>query len=164
MHSARYLVAGALLLGLGGLFGIGNARAGEGPPEARSTRSALTRIGAARAESDNYTVELKPASSYKIGAGSSFEVIITSRGGYHINPQFPIRFKTNKAPDNVAYDKDVLKREDGHFEESTGGFKVGFSASKAGSYNVGGTLSLSICSEKNCLMEKVAVDTDVIVK
>ena len=121
------------------------------------------RVGAARADGDNYTVELKPTGPYKAGQAQKFEVTIASKGGYHLNPQFPIRWKAQKPGDNLSYEKDVLKREDGHFEETTGSFKVSFTAAKPGSYNLGGTVSLSICSDKNCFMEKVAVDADVTV-
>ncbi len=121
-------------------------------------------VKAARAETDNYVVELRALPQYAAGREATFEVVVESKGAYHINPQFPLRFKANEAPKGITYSKPVLNRDDGSFTEKSGGFKVPFVAAQGGGYNLGGTISLSFCSEKNCLMEKVALDVDVTVK
>lgn len=186
MVTARIAAVGALIVGLGAFSysAFAHARAATGPsnrfrPHAAAKTlnatataagfnldDALTRsgVGAAKVEGDNYVVEAKADAGYKATLEGTFEVSITAKGNYHINPQFPIRWKSGEAPENVTYSKPVLTRDDGTFKETSGSFKVPFSASKAGKYTVGGSLSVSFCSEKNCLMEKVPVDIDVTVK
>jgi hypothetical protein len=122
------------------------------------------KIGVAKVESDNYVVEATAGGPYTATREGTFHVQLTAKGAYHLNPQFPIRFKAAEAPEFITYSKPVLTRDDGNFKESTGSFDVPFSASKPGGYKVGGTVSVSFCSEKNCVMEKVAIDLDVTVK
>lgn len=186
MVSARIAIAGALFLGLGAFTYSEHASARPLPPRNAPERAArvqksftataaaaadnvladlaASKVGAAKVESDNYVVEAKAAGPYATLREGAFDVEITAKGSYHINPQFPLRFKANEAPDGVSYTKPVLTREDGTFQEKNGKFKVAFSAAKAGKYTLGGVVSLSFCSEKNCVMEKVPLDVDVTVK
>ncbi|MFO0617770.1 MAG: hypothetical protein U0414_34580 [Polyangiaceae bacterium] len=99
---------------------------------------------------------------YKAGEKGAFTVTLKPKDGFHINAQFPARFKAT-AVEGITYDKAVLKREDGKFTETAGTFTVELTAAKPGNYTVGGTLSLSVCNEKNCLMEKVPLDATITV-
>ena len=133
--------------------------------QAAPARESASNLASARAETDNYLVELKSLPSYKPGVEGAFEVFLTSKGNYHTNAQYPYRFKTGVAPDGITYTKPNLVRADGSFEEEKkGSFKVPFVAARAGKYVVGGTFSLSVCSNANCIMEKVVLDTTVDVK
>jgi DsbC/DsbD-like thiol-disulfide interchange protein len=64
----------------------------------------------------------------------------------------------------VTYPKPILQRADGTFEEKKGSFKVPFTAAKAGPVTIAGTLSLSVCSDANCIMDKVPLEVAVDVK
>ncbi len=68
------------------------------------------------------------------------------------------------APDGVTFPKPLLARADGTFEEKKGSFNVPFVAAKAGKVTVGGTLYLSVCSEANCIIDKVPLEVPVDVK
>jgi len=125
---------------------------------------ALPSDAAPKKEADGYVAELVADASYKAGNAATFTVKLAPKAGYHIDAQFPVRWKADDAPTGVTYVKTVLKREDGTFSESDGAFKVGFTAAKPGTYTLGGTLSLSVCNDKNCVMEKVALDTPVTVR
>jgi hypothetical protein len=121
-------------------------------------------VEASKSEAESFSAELKGAASYEVGKEGVVEVVLLAKGEYKINPQFPIRFKMADPPDGVSYPKPVLKREDGSFADKQGSFKVPFVASKAGTVRVAGTLSLSVCTDKKCLMEKVSLDLDVTVR
>jgi hypothetical protein len=117
-----------------------------------------------RKDAEGFLAEIKADGPYQAGQAASFTVGLTPKAGYHIDPQFPMKWKADDAPDGVSFAKSILKREDGTFTEKEGSFKVGFTAAKPGKYTLGGTLSLSVCNEKNCVMEKVPLDVQISVR
>jgi hypothetical protein len=113
----------------------------------------------AHAETANYVADIVPSGNYKVGAEGFVKVTIASKGEYHINPQYPYKFKAAApAAEGVTYPKPVLQRADGTFETTRGTFQVPFVATKAGKATIGGTLHLSVCTATNCVMDKVALD------
>lgn len=111
---------------------------------------------------EHYTVEMKASGPYKANVEGSVEILITPKGDYKLNSKYPVKFKaTDTPPEGVRFPKPLLKREDGTFEDKKGSFKVPFVASKQGKANISGILSVSVCSEQNCLMEKLELDLDV---
>lgn len=121
--------------------------------------------GGPKVETENFVAEIKAGSAYKAGAEGTVEVTLVPKGGYHTNAQYPYKFKLkDPAPDGVTYPKPILQRADGTFEEKRGSFKVPFVAAKAGKAKIAGTFSLSVCSDANCIMDKVELETDVDVK
>ena len=87
---------------------------------------------------------------------------LTTKGEYHLNKQYPYKFKVAEpAPEGVTFPKPLLERGDGSFEEKSCAFKVPFVAAKSGKAVVGGTLSMSVCSDANCVMDKQAVEVAV---
>jgi len=132
-------------------------------PDARNA-GAETTVAAGKAKIDNeqYLIELKPAGNYKAGQEGTVEIAITAKGDYKINEKYPLKFKASEPADgSVKFSKAVLKREDGTFETHKGSLKLAFTAAKSGKTTVSGVLSLSVCSEKNCLMDKVELETTV---
>jgi hypothetical protein len=125
-----------------------------------------TTVGAPnKADTENYAAELKADGAYKAGAEGTLEVLLTPKAGYHTNAQYPYKFKlADPAPDGVTFPKPILQRADGSFEEKKGYFKVPFTATKAGKVTLGGTLYLSVCSDANCIMDKVPLEVAVDVK
>jgi hypothetical protein len=122
-------------------------------------------VAGAKAETENFVAEIKPAGAAATGKEGAVEVILVPKGGYHTNAQYPYKFKLNDPPpEGVSYPKPVLQRADGTFEEKKGFFRVPFVASKAGKVTIGGTLHLSVCSDANCIMDKVPLEVAVDVK
>jgi hypothetical protein len=159
--------------GIGLLLLVGAAlavAAGCGRSEAAQPRKVAaentTQVGAGpKAETDNYIAEIKANGSYKAGAEGTVEVILVAKGSYHTNEQYPYKFRTaDPAPDGVTFPKPVLQRADGSFDKAKGTFKVPFVAAKAGKVTISGTLSLSVCSDANCIMDKVPLEVAVDVK
>jgi hypothetical protein len=131
----------------------------------RNTKAESTAVGAsAKAETENYVAEIKATGPAKAGSEAAVEVTLKVKGAYHTNDQYPYKFKLiDPAPEGVTYGKPLLKREDGKFDKTSGSFRVPFTAAKAGTYKIGGQFSLSVCSEANCIMDKVDLVTDVTV-
>jgi hypothetical protein len=151
------------------LVGLAVVGSGCGQSEAATPRGAGAEVPAApspaaksKVEDAIYSLEMKPTGTYKSGQEGAVEVVLVSKGDYHINDKYPIKFKVAEpAPDGVSYPKPLLKREDGAFEENKGVLKVPFIAAKSGTTKVAGVLSFSMCSTGNCLMQKQELEAAV---
>jgi hypothetical protein len=158
-----------LLLVPGAALALAALGTGCGKSEAATSRRATTEpssVGAgAKAETDNYLAEIRASGSYKAGTEGTVEVVLTAKSGYHTNAQYPYKFKaSDPPPEGVTFPRPVLVRADGTFEEKRGSFRVPFLAAKAGKPTIGGTLYLSVCSDANCIMDKVPLEVPVDVK
>ncbi|KYF77103.1 hypothetical protein BE17_36740 [Sorangium cellulosum] len=156
-RTPKPLSAAMCLIALSGIAALGS---GCNQSEAATSRAAeapaaAPQGGKSKVEDAVYTLEMKPTGTYKAGQEGLVEVSLLSKGDYHINDKYPIKFKVAEAAaEGVSYPKPLLKREDGSFEENKGLLKVPFVAAKKGKTKVAGVLSFSICSAANCLMQK----------
>jgi hypothetical protein len=166
--SRKHTLSGGicLLLLTGAAFAIASGCSkSEAATRPGATHESTAVAAGAKSETDTYVAEIKPNGSYKAGAEGTVDVVLTVKGAYHTNDQYPYKFKTiEPAPDGLSYPKPMLQRADGKFDKTSGSFKVPFTASKPGKYKVGGKFSLSVCSEANCIMDKVDLEVDVDVK
>lgn len=142
---------------------------GCGKSEAAQNRGATTESAAVaagpKAETETYVAEMKASGAYAAGKEGVVEIALSTKGDYHINKQYPYKFKAaDPAPEGVSFPKPVLTRDAGTFEEKKGSFKLPFVAAKAGKTTVKGTLYMSVCSDANCVMDKVELSLDVDVK
>jgi hypothetical protein len=150
------------LLALSGLAFV--IASGCSKSEAAPAKESPAQVATAKFDKDAYTLEIKAPSSCKSGSECKAEISLKTKGDYHINDKYPLKFKApDTAPDGVTFTKSTLKKEDGTFKEKEGSLPVGFTASKAGKVSIGGTFSFGVCTDANCLMEKqeLAVDVDV---
>ena len=158
-------VLSAVALAFVVVSGHGQSQAAPPPAGRAGQESSSIAEGKSKVDADAYSVEIKASGTYKAGSEGVAEITIVPKGDYHINDKFPIKFKaTDPAPEGVKYTKAVLKREDGTFEDKKGSLKVPFTATRAGKATVSGTLSISMCSSQNCLMEKLDLELTVDVK
>ena len=143
-------------------FAMGASPASQASPEHGDHDA---RVAGAKVEADSYTAELKLVDHLKAGKETSFEITLQTKGDYHINKLYPYKFKAqDPAPEGVTYPKPVLARGDGQFEEKRGSLKGSVVVAKAGHAHVEGTFYMSVCSDANCVMEKVALSQDVEVR
>jgi hypothetical protein len=119
---------------------------------------------ATRVEADPYLVEISEGGPYKVGATGSVKVSLTAKAGFHINDQYPYRFKASPPAAGVSYPKPVLERADGKFEEKTAVFSLPFVATHPGQFAVGGVLNLSVCNASSCIVQKAPLDVTITVK
>lgn len=153
----KVAVSGALATAL---FASASMNAGAASNEPAA--SALP--NAASVEADTYRVEMTAAAPYKSGATGTVKITLTAKSGYHINDQYPYRFKASSPAEGVSYPKPVLERADGQFQEKTAVFTLPFVAARAGKFALGGVLNLSVCSPANCIVQKAPLDLSVTVQ
>lgn len=92
------------------------------------------------------------------GAGDARVATITTTGknGYHCNMLYPWKL-TVEPSDGVTVAKPKLKKEDAaQFKEEGVVFKVSYTAT-TGAKPVSASLKLSLCDDKQCQMETVAL-------
>lgn len=129
-------------------------------PNAQPERTDVAR--GAKAETDAYVAEMKASGAYAAGAEGVVAVTLAPKGSYHVNEKYPIKWKAAEpAPEGITYPKPILRKEDGQVSDKAASFNVPFVAAKAGKATLVGTLSFSVCSDANCLMERVELELEV---
>jgi hypothetical protein len=114
------------------------------------------------ASNANYSASLEILGSCRSGQQCTVRAVVVARGDYHINEKYPYKFVAQDPPHRgVTYPKKVVGREDSVLQEKKAVLVVPFVADGAGERTVGGTLSLSVCSTANCLMDKQPLETTV---
>ncbi|MET0592680.1 MAG: hypothetical protein ABW133_08275 [Polyangiaceae bacterium] len=118
--------------------------------------------GAASFENANYSAKIQSVGPCKKDQTCTAEIVVLAKGEYHINDKYPYRFKLEDPPPaGLKFPKAVIGKEDGTMDEHKVTLKVPFVPSIGGDKKVAGTLSLSVCSAANCLMDKQQLDLSV---
>lgn len=165
--SVRKLASTLSIVALSGIaFAVASGQSQSvAAPAPQASESASLSVGRNKVDVDQYVVEMKAPGAYTAGQEGVIEITMTGKNDFHINPKYPVKFKaTDPAPEGVSFRKALLKREDGDIGDTKGSFKLPFTASKAGKAKISGTLSVSFCNDRQCLMEKLDLDTEVDVK
>jgi hypothetical protein len=105
---------------------------------------------------------LDVAEACRSGKACTVRAVVLAKGDYHINDKYPYKFVTQDPPQRgVTYPTPIVGRDNGVFQEKKAVLSVPFVADGPGEKTVGGTLSLSVCSTANCLMDKLVLETTV---
>jgi hypothetical protein len=141
----------------------GNAQGAPASPNAVANGAAQPpALGAAAYDNANYSAKIATAGPCKKDQTCSAEIVVQAKGEYHINDKYPYRFKLEDPPPaGIKYPKAVIGKEDGTMDEHKVTLRVPFVPASAGDKKIAGTLSLSVCSAANCLMDKQQLDLAV---
>lgn len=120
---------------------------------------------------DNFFVDATPVEC-AAGAPCSVTLKVVATGDFHINDEYPYKFKADDAAgvDFLGTDaagKNTFSKTAGDWqksEEKVGAMKVKFKIADPGTKTVGGTLKLSVCSGASCLLEQRPVTASVLTK
>ena len=99
-------------------------------------------------------------------------VKLVATGEFHINDEYPYRFKADDASgiEFLGTDtggKNAFSKAAGDWqksEERSGAMTVKFSPAERGTKTIGGTFKLSVCSAQNCLLEQRQLTASVLTK
>jgi hypothetical protein len=168
-----------------GLGGLGCSKAGDdgtGTRQSPAATQALTAPTAAASAgncghaacADNFFVDTVAGECVAGAADAPCTVTVklVATGDFHINDEYPYRFKADDAPGvqflgTDAAGKNAFTKAAGDWqktEEKAGTMSVKFTPAGRGSKEVAGTLKLSVCSAQNCLLEQRHVSATVIAK
>jgi hypothetical protein len=132
------------------------------PDRSPAVAPAASVAAVALIDNPNYTAELRLGGPCQHGASCTVYAEIMPKGDYHINDAYPYKFRVQESPpQGLSYPKPVIGRDDGQFQRDRASLRVPFSVVAPGETKVGGTLSLSVCSAANCLMDKQSLELSV---
>jgi hypothetical protein len=125
----------------------------------------------AHVDGNNFKIDATSAGC-KAGAECTITMRLEATGEYHINDNYPYKFKANDAAGVEFLGKDgagknVFSKTAGDFVkegEKVGVMTVHFKPAAKGTVTVAGVYKLSICSNANCLLEQANVSVPVEVK
>jgi hypothetical protein len=111
---------------------------------------------------DNFFVDTQAPSECAVGSTCDLAVKLTAVGDFHVNDEYPYRFKANDVPgiDYAGTDsmgKGVFSKPAGDWKKAdakTGVMTVKFTPREKGDKTITGTFKMSVCSAANCLLEQ----------
>jgi hypothetical protein len=120
----------------------------------------------------NFFLDVAPAADCAVGATCSLTIRLVATGDFHINEDYPYKFKADDTPGVEflgadAAGKNVFSKAASDWkkkDEKSGAMAVAFRAADKGSKTVGGTFKLSVCSAQTCQLEQQQVQATVAVR
>ena len=118
----------------------------------------------------NFFVDSVQAGDCAAGANCSLTLTLVATGAFHINDEYPYKFRADDAPGVIFLGKDtagpsVFSKAASNWQKAApqkGVMTVGFQSAK-GQKSLSGTFKLSVCSEQNCQLEQQTVATTITV-
>lgn len=118
---------------------------------------------------DNFFVDTQAPADCAVGSTCDLAVKLTATGDFHVNDEYPYRFKANDVPgiDYAGTDsmgKGVFSKPAGDWKKAdakTGVMTVKFTPREKGDKTITGTFKMSVCSAANCLLEQRELSTVV---
>jgi hypothetical protein len=86
---------------------------------------------------------LSGAGTYKAGQPASVTAVVSALGGYHVNQQYPYKFKLGAPPAGVSYPEPVARNVARTEKRAT--IPIAFVPSQPGTVTIAGECSLSVC-------------------
>ncbi len=124
-------------------------------------------VTTAKAHTDgkHYSLDVTAPGMVTVGGAGAFQVSLVAKDGYHINDEFPYKLKAAADPQGmVTFEVPELSRKDGKYTKTDARFELKFVGARAGVAKVGGTMALSVCTKKECIVEKIELEVPVTVR
>jgi len=126
------------------------------------------------ASGNNYVVRANVAAC-SANAECRIDLRLEAVGDFHVNKEYPYKFRMAAAPSGVTYlgkdpgGADLFSKAAGDFALDANNEKVGimtlrFKSSNRGTVNIAGVFKLSVCSAQNCMLEQANVSVPVTVR
>ncbi len=104
-----------------------------------------------------------------VGAPCTVRVTVSATGAFHVNDEYPYKFKADDAPGveflgTAGEGKNVFSKVAGDWrkrDEKSGTMNVNLRAAGPGDKSVGGLFKLSVCSPQACQLDTASVQATV---
>jgi hypothetical protein len=124
---------------------------------------------------DNFFIDIEPGAGCAPGATCAVNLTLVAIGAFHINDEYPYKFKADDAPSAQAIEflgtdgagKNVFSKLANDWrkkDEKTGTMTVKWRSSVKGDKTIAGVFKLSVCSAQSCQLEQQPVSTTVAVR
>jgi hypothetical protein len=120
----------------------------------------------------NFFVDAVPPASCASGANCVVALTLVATGAYHINDEYPYKFRADDVP-GVSFQgtdpagPNVFSKGASNWQKTgpqKGTMNVVFQSTDKGTKNVAGTFKFSVCSDQNCQLEQATLATAVSVR
>ena len=98
-------------------------------------------------------------------------ISIEARAAFHLNRDYPIRFRAGPGPEGLVWPRPSIEREQFRLEPCAEGgencrarAELPFLAEREGLLRLSGELAASVCDAEHCLIEKVLLEASVEVR
>lgn len=125
---------------------------------ATATASAKPDVEGEQRKGPSFTAYLAAKPSYKKGQPATVTAIVNAIGEYHVNQEYPYKFKMGTAPAGVSYPEAIVRAVSR--TEKRASMTIPFTPSAAGTATISGELSLSVCTDSNCVIEKAQLSVN----
>jgi hypothetical protein len=120
----------------------------------------------------NFFIDVAPSGDCVAGATCGMTLALVATGAFHINEDYPYKFKADDAPGVEflgadAAGKAVFSKAASNWakkDEKTGVMTVAFRAAEKGTKTLAGTFKLSVCSAQTCQLEQQQLQATVAVR
>lgn len=107
----------------------------------------------------SFTAYLSAKPSYKKGQPATVTAVVNALGEYHVNQEYPYKFKMGTAPAGVTYPEAIVRSVNRTEKRAT--MSIPFTPDAAGTHTISGECSLSVCTDSNCVIEKAQLSVSV---
>jgi hypothetical protein len=120
----------------------------------------------------NFFLDATSPADCAVGAKCVLTVKLVATGAYHINEDYPYKFKADDASgvEFLGVDpagKNVFSKGASDWkktDEKSGVMSVAFRPADRGNKSIAGTFKLSVCSAQNCQLEQQTLKADVVAR
>ena len=123
------------------------------PPPAGSAAPAPAADAVSKYNEANFELTLAPKGSYSAGQAGEAEIVLAAKAPFHVNQNYPYKFKLKEAP-GLKFANLVVTKEAVKLEPARATLPVAFTPETAGKHTVAGQLSFSVCTDDKCMIEK----------
>jgi hypothetical protein len=124
-------------------------------------------VATAKVHSDgkHYALDAKAPGVVTVGGHGELEIVLVAKDGYHINDAYPYKLKPASNPSGiVTFDSAELPRSAGVYTKTEARFVAKFVGAGAGDAKIGGTMALSVCTKKECIVDKIELEVPIVVR
>jgi hypothetical protein len=107
-----------------------------------------------------FDLALQPKGNYASGQAAEADIVLNAKAPYHVNQQYPYKFKLKDAP-GLKFASPVVTKEAVKLEPARATVPVAFTPETAGKHTLAGQLSFSVCTDDKCVIEKRELSLDI---
>jgi hypothetical protein len=103
------------------------------------------------AEDPSFELRATAAGPYAPSEEGRFEIVLTPRGNYHVNTQYPLSIHVDAPSGLTLPDAELEVGDAAEFGEPRARFQVPFTATSAGQHRVTASVDFAVCTPEACM-------------
>jgi len=108
----------------------------------------------------NFDLALSPKGAYASGQAAEAEIVLVAKAPFHVNQNYPYKFKLKDAP-GLKFANPVVGKDAVKLEAARATMPVAFTPESAGKHTLAGQMSFSVCTDDKCMIEKRDLSLDI---